>query len=278
MFGIDISHWNDIHGFNSLHNVDFIILKATEGITYIDSTFRSRIRSILSSGVRIGVYHYFNEDSPEEQAIHFFDTLKEMDVEKSVLPFVDFEETHNTSNFIDLDMGARNLLLFMDKYKALSGAYPHLYMSESVAKNKAFSEIASKTNCKLWIAKWLSGNKWDYEQIDDLNFDKIHKFESPFFDVIIRQISSKGVVHSDSTDFYPIDLNISFIDEFEWDNLISKYSDNNGYVDTDSVGGNVSCEILLLSTLKKFVNEQVKEVLNNEYGLCKKNTVGEHED
>lgn len=88
--GIDISHWNnrkDVEKFIANNATDFIIRKATEGKTYVDPTITTPYPIPT-----MGYYHYARPDNnnPEEESIHFWETVKALATESTMF-FLDWE-------------------------------------------------------------------------------------------------------------------------------------------------------------------------------------------
>ena len=82
---IDISHWQggDID-FSAVKDagVSAVCLKATEGLTFVDSTYADRIAAAESAGLRVAAYHFAqpSESGADEQADHFLDTIDRTDI------------------------------------------------------------------------------------------------------------------------------------------------------------------------------------------------------
>lgn len=87
MLGCDFSHYNWNSVVNSFYNpsyVDFIILKATEGKTHVDSRMNDWLQLIADTRGESGApfilfYHYArpeNGNEPAEEAQHFIETIE----------------------------------------------------------------------------------------------------------------------------------------------------------------------------------------------------------
>ena len=121
--GIDISKFqgheiNDITTSNT--DLNFVICKATEGITYTDPNFEENWNTITQQGFVKGAYHFYRtNDAPQPQANNFLNALGDLP-KTAFSPIVDFEEgsivgTQTTDQIIS------DLLSFLDileqKYK-----------------------------------------------------------------------------------------------------------------------------------------------------------------
>jgi len=72
--GIDISHHNKIKDWNKVKNsVNFVYIKATEGMSLKDPKFQTHWEQAKKHGIRRGAYHYF---VPNVSAKKQFDNFK----------------------------------------------------------------------------------------------------------------------------------------------------------------------------------------------------------
>ncbi len=71
LIGTDISHYQ-----SAIPAGSFCVLKATEGLTYVDPDFAGWWRDLAASGTLRGAYHFFHPGlDPVEQADHFLATV-----------------------------------------------------------------------------------------------------------------------------------------------------------------------------------------------------------
>jgi hypothetical protein len=78
--GIDGSHWNDID-FAALKasGIDFVILKATEDVSWVDPKFDEYWKAAHAVGLPIMTYHFFRSNyGGSAQATHHKDTLTDL--------------------------------------------------------------------------------------------------------------------------------------------------------------------------------------------------------
>lgn len=94
--GIDISHHNGHIDFGRVaaDSVDFVIIKATEGVSFVDSTLLRNYNGARAAGLRTGFYHFFRfNHGGVRQGRHFLNTV---DTLYTDMPLVlDFERAHN---------------------------------------------------------------------------------------------------------------------------------------------------------------------------------------
>lgn len=77
--GIDISAHNGDVDFDKVaaDNIDFVIIKATEGATFKDRMFVENYRRAVSAGLKVGAYHFFRFDTPGHmQGLNFVNSLQ----------------------------------------------------------------------------------------------------------------------------------------------------------------------------------------------------------
>ena len=70
---IDLSHWQAPVDFaaTAASGVSAVILKATQGVNWIDNTFVARASAAAAAGLLVGAYHFADATNPAEQANFF---------------------------------------------------------------------------------------------------------------------------------------------------------------------------------------------------------------
>lgn len=70
---VDLSHWQAPVDFVAFKNGGglAVILKATQGSTWVDSTFTKRLMQATAAGLLVSAYHFADASSPDTQASHF---------------------------------------------------------------------------------------------------------------------------------------------------------------------------------------------------------------
>ena len=200
MNGIDIS--GNQRGIN-LASVpcDFVIVKATQGMTFVNPEFTKQIEQALYLGKYIGVYHYANGTDIDTQVNHFLSTVKPY-IGKAIL-VVDWEGYQNTK-FSDYKF-CEQMLVTIQKQ---SGITPFLYMSKSVARQYKW-EVGRQF--PFWCAQYANKNiLYDYKQnpwTDDKGW-------GAWTGCKIYQYSSRGRLGSYKGD---LDLNLAYMSGDEWD-------------------------------------------------------------
>jgi lysozyme len=112
VYGIDLSYyqgdqieWDTLLYGNDLP-IEFVFLKASEGITLQDKMFEEYSKELIKRNVCFGAYHYFVADiSGSEQAKNFLNSISNVKVK---LPYViDIEK------YTDRDVAIKNLNTFI---------------------------------------------------------------------------------------------------------------------------------------------------------------------
>lgn len=133
---------------------DFVIVKATQGTTYINPDFRRAIEQAISLNKLIGVYHYATGNNVHMEAEHFI---------RQVLPYLgkailvlDWEAEQNSK--FAVSSWAKEFLAIV---KNATGIAPLLYMSKSIARGYNWKDIA-ETHA-LWAAQYANYNSIAYQ-------------------------------------------------------------------------------------------------------------------
>lgn len=154
MDGIDISHHNKTIDFNKVKasGIDTVIIKATEGGSYIDPKFLEHYNSAKNKGFNIGFYHFLYEESdPIRQAEFFYNNIK--DKLYNVIPVLDAER--NNGNKFNRTTYTNFCLAFLKRFKELSGVDCILYTYTSFANNLMDNRLRPY---KLWEANYYTNN------------------------------------------------------------------------------------------------------------------------
>ena len=139
--GIDISNWQSgINLANLTNDIDFCIVKATEGIGYKDPCLDDFWLQVKDCGLLFGFYHFARENDPVREANWFYTQV--IDMLGHGIPILDYE-TENADN-------AQWCEEFCNAFYELSGVMPMLYISAYRVPQYDMSWIPDK--CGLWIA------------------------------------------------------------------------------------------------------------------------------
>lgn len=156
---VDLSHWQAPVDFPAMKagGVLGVILKATQGIDYVDPTFAPRAAAAASAGLLVGAYHFFDGSAPLAQADAFWRIAK-----GTPLLALDFEP-NPTSGMLE-----QNAETIVTGLKSLNGSWPALYTGRW--EIPVVSSILQQ--CPLWLAEygttpipppgWVQWKIWQY--------------------------------------------------------------------------------------------------------------------
>lgn len=151
MVGIDISNWQPTIDLSKV-KCDFVIVKATEGVDFIDRYCDGFFQKAKKLGKKLGFYHFARpeKNSAEAEAEFFYKQTK--NYFHQAIPILDWESSGKSN----VAWAKR----WLDYIYKKTGVRPMIYMSESVVNAYNWSEVVSG-NYGLWVAKYRD-NKPDY--------------------------------------------------------------------------------------------------------------------
>ena len=138
LYGTDQSKWQS----NSVTEGDFIIVKATEGVGYVDPTCDIKYQMNKKAGKLRAFYHFARPDlgnSAQTEAKFFVDNCK--NYFGDAIPVLDWERSVSNVGWAKA---------FLDEVFRLTGVRPWIYTSASVVNGYDWSSVASDYG--LWIA------------------------------------------------------------------------------------------------------------------------------
>ena len=209
--GIDISKWQRGIDLNKI-DFDFVIIKATEGKTYVDKYCDQFFQTALAMNKKIGVYHFANnsDNTAQEEADWFINNTKGY-IGKAI-PVLDWED--NITNNVPW------ALEWLQRVEKAYGCKPMIYMSESVVNRYDWSSVAN-AGYGLWVAKYR-----DYTA--DYNYDMSNAGNKPkvkwwnFY--AIWQWTSSGRLNGWNGN---LDCDIFYGDAAAWDKYVGNNSGAN---------------------------------------------------
>ena len=154
VYGIDISHYqnNEIESIDKQKDsLDFIICKATDGVTYVDPKFLQNWTIAKEKSFIRGAYHFYRcDDSPIEQATHFLNTISNIQ-STDIPPIVDFEEggIDKTQSIKEIQSSLKKFLIEIEKK---SKRKPIIYTDINTG-NRYLNDLFF-ANYPLWIANY----------------------------------------------------------------------------------------------------------------------------
>lgn len=194
---IDISNWQK--GLNIPESIDGCIIKATEGVTFVDKCCDGFVTQCKAKGLLWGFYHFMTSADPEKQAIFFAENTQ--GYSGFGIPVLDIESSQ-ISNWGD------SAQRFVDKYHAITGVYPMIYASASALGR--FKGYPLVDECGLWVAGYPNDNEY---QLPKPTPPKFAYDVSPWKFAAMWQYSAKGILGG-WQDF--IDVDVAFMDYDAW--------------------------------------------------------------
>ncbi|EJO5349396.1 peptidoglycan-binding protein [Clostridium botulinum] len=149
MKGIDISMHNGSINFGAVksNGIEVVIIKATEGVDYVDPYLNQHYNGAKSQNINIGFYHFMSEKTdPSQQAIDFWNSIK--DKKFNVIPTLDIE-TNNMGR--SQKQISDRCIQFLTKFKALSGYNCLIYTGGYFGRDNLDSRVKKYPG---WIAHY----------------------------------------------------------------------------------------------------------------------------
>lgn len=196
MQGIDISNWQAGLAIPRLDPAcRFVIVKATQGSSYVSPTFSAQAQAVLGDSRLLGLYHYVDGSGAAAEAKHFAVTVAPY-AGRAVLA-IDWEAGSNlrwgdTAYLRDV---CREVI-------ARTGVRPLLYVSASALP--AVRHVADQLGMRLWVAQYASTQATGWQE---------HPWREGTYECAIRQYSSAGTVAGYAG---RLDLDIAYMDAGEW--------------------------------------------------------------
>lgn len=193
MNGIDISRWQPANVTEIVKDYDFVIIKATEGTSYVSPFCDSQYQAAKKRGKKLGVYHFASGLDAVAEANFFVDNVQGY-IGEAVL-VLDWEANA-------VSRGREWVRKFVKQVIARTQVPPLIYGSASPLAAADIPGVAREENCGLWVAAYPNNNVTGYRD------------EPQLLGSVIRQYSSKGRLADYGGD---LDLNSSTLDAAAWD-------------------------------------------------------------
>lgn len=219
MYGIDVSSWQEGLVFSDLQ-IDFGIVKATEGTDYVNPFCDSWVSELINLKKPFGTYHFATGENPEKEAEFYYRSCTGY-IGKGIFA-LDFEiNVSNTKDYCER---------FLSRFHDLSDIWPLVYVSASRLPEFKGSWIPEK--CGLWLAGYPKTYTWWTN--DDCPYDC-----SPWAFVAIWQFTSSLIIPGW---FSKLDGNVAYMNAAAW----SKYAN----MDTSIIQPTLSYKELAAQVVK----------------------------
>ena len=135
---IDISNWQaglDVASVVRNGGLGGVIVKATEGLGFVDKSCDGFVRQCRATGVPFGFYHFARNNDAAAEAEFFRESTR--GYERAGVPVLDWEA----------DQSVAWVNRFVERYHELTGVWPWVY-----ANAWRFNQGTVNTNCGRWVA------------------------------------------------------------------------------------------------------------------------------
>jgi GH25 family lysozyme M1 (1,4-beta-N-acetylmuramidase) len=203
LHGVDIASYQSTINPAKLSTTDFVIVKITQGTTYVNPYSIKQYIEAKSAGKLLGAYHYAEGGDAKKEAQFFVDELGSR-VGECILA-LDWEGNQNSRFGTGQDVTWCRA--FLDEVHRLTGIRALIYMSKSVCRKYDWSSVAQ--NYPLWCAQYKTNSITDYQPspwTDDKDFGAWGRDT-------IRQYSSHGRIAGYDAN---IDIDLAYLSADQW--------------------------------------------------------------
>ena len=181
---------------------DFVIVKATQGTTYVNPDFGRMASAVAKAGKLLGVYHYAGGGDAKAEADFFIKTSTDY-IGKAIL-CLDWEGEQNPA------FGKKDVAWckeFCDHVYAKTGVRCFIYMSKSVCRAHDWKSVAK--DYPLWCAQYADNARTGYQTAPWTDGGGFGAWER----ALIYQYSSSGRLSGWEG---RLDLDISYMTVTDW--------------------------------------------------------------
>lgn len=203
LHGVDIASYQSTINPAKLSTTDFVIVKITQGTTYVNPYSIKQYIESKSAGKLLGAYHYAEGGDAKKEAQFFVKELGSR-VGECILA-LDWEGNQNGKFGTGQDVTWCKT--WLDEVHRLTGIRALIYMSKSVCRKYDWSSVAQ--SYPLWCAQYKTNSITDYQSspwTDDKGFGAWGKDT-------IRQYSSHGRIAGYDAN---IDLDLAYLSADQW--------------------------------------------------------------
>jgi len=147
---IDISNWQaglNVASVVKNGGLGAVIVKATEGVGFVDKSCDGFVQQCISNGIRFGFYHFARNNDAAAEAEFF--RKNTTGYEGKGIPVLDWEDGQSIA-WVNK---------FVERYHELTGVWPWVY-----GNAWRFNQDTVNTNCGRWVAGYPSNG------ITDINY------------------------------------------------------------------------------------------------------------
>lgn len=146
--GYDLSHHNKNIDWQQLEHAQFVYLKATESIHFVDPCYKAYLAKARAHGLKAGAYHFMRPNTSGKRQFEHFKSIVGSDVD--LIPVLDVEVNGITD---------ANIRQFVEACEAYYGVKPMIYSSVSMKRRHR----NATSDCKWWMARSVATSRHDYD-------------------------------------------------------------------------------------------------------------------
>jgi lysozyme len=151
---VDLSHHNASPDFSEASkHIRAVILKATQGTSYVDPTFQARRQEALDNGLLVGAYHFATKKPAKAQVDHFLQTVG---AQEGQILAIDIEADPGSVSSVTYQQA----LGIIDLVKERTGSWPLVYGGSYLRELLQGQSASSFKNCPLWWAAYNNHPNW----------------------------------------------------------------------------------------------------------------------
>jgi lysozyme len=142
---IDISHYDNVSQdfvATAAAGIIAVIMKATQGTSFIDPTFLPRVSEARAAGLEVGAYHFLDGSSPAAQAANFLKVA----VFEGMVDWLALDWEPNSASQASVMQAAK----MAASVQAATRRWPVLYTIRYMLS----APNVTLSNCPLWLAEY----------------------------------------------------------------------------------------------------------------------------
>lgn len=167
MYGMDLSHYQEKIDLTK-GNYDFCIIKATEGIGFIDKSFDKFAKQLMKLDKLIGCYHYARPDlhdnvyGMEKEAKWFIKQVDRVGLLGKAILVLDWEKEPMDKEYL--------INAWLDTIRRETGITTFIYGSRSKLKNWQELQWEIMKDFPIWMASWPSTKRFEVGKEQQLHY------------------------------------------------------------------------------------------------------------
>lgn len=228
MHFIDISNWQggiDLPAL--LPNIDGVICKATDGVTFVDTYCDGWVQHCINANKPWGFYHFAGSNSASEEAEFFVRNCQ--GYFRKGIPILDWDGVYDLDGNLVFEQPVKWINEFVERVHLITNVWPWIY-----ANPWRFNQGGVNPNCARWIA--------EYPAVTSPSFETAESWECPEADgnVVAWQFCSDGRVSRYNKN---LDCSLFYGTEKQWE-AYAKGDNRDSSTDSGNADGNVSATVL----------------------------------